>query len=399
MSPPQSLPPSPPAFARAYGLRTTHVFPSTPGASMDELSSLDKEEKEIPFRFPVPKGHLCAPSGVSLDLASEHGSIATIDENLLAFDLQRNPLASCGRKGVFHRAFLPNNVPSSSIPIFVASSTHGRSSSISALCKSPDADLITGWQTPSPLESLLGLSNLTELLFTSDKASRNQGGNTSSCAVDAAPWVHRRALLPTVSRRGKRMLALACLVVFILCVLLLDPFQSEQVKNIARVSLMPMLPVHAWYSIFTKLSRTNENSTLSMISQVSRRRPHSLHKPSLLNSPLSSLFKRLHKTPPTLVPRKGFHDFAARPMTGPSAALGTGWVWHEGEELAALIGVRAQILILRTCRHRKLTPSVSDSFSRAKTRTRFRLWPTGRQLTPVRYLTLWSHRRPALFGR
>jgi hypothetical protein len=217
MSPPQSLPPFPPAFAHpSFGPRTTHMFPSAPGASSADLNaavigSLDAGEEQ-PFRFPVPDGHLAATSSSSSVEHHGAGDASAADESTLPPSSQPSASAASGRKGVFRQAFLPATMSSrssSAAGTHGRTASHGRSSSTAALRKSAESSG-TGWRTHSPSESLLGLSGLVDL----------GGGKRRKSSVgesDAAPWLHRRALLFTVSRRVKRLLALTCLIVLALC--------------------------------------------------------------------------------------------------------------------------------------------------------------------------------------
>ena len=228
MSPPQSLPPSPPTFAHpSFGPRSTHAFPATPGTSAVDLNATfagPTGDEERPFQFTVPEGHLCEPgTSTSLEQSAAADEEDVASASTLPLGSRRASPTGAGRKGVFRQAFFPSSLTSSSEK--GRSPSHGRSSSISALRKSGDGSSSgSGWRTHSPSESLLGLSGIAELVSGDKRGSRSSrkglaGTSNSGEASDAVHWEHRRALLPTVSRRGKRLLALAGMIFFVLCVL------------------------------------------------------------------------------------------------------------------------------------------------------------------------------------
>lgn len=121
-------------------------------------------------------------------------------------------------KGVFKKAFLMD-LPSSGAP-----PSHNRTSSASTRKESK------GWRTHSPSESMLGLSgdltlgvgeSLQGLMrlkggVVGGKKRKGDDGWVAGESESGGRWSHRRALLPTVSRRWRRCLALVVALLFTL---------------------------------------------------------------------------------------------------------------------------------------------------------------------------------------
>lgn len=223
LSPPQSLPPSPPSPRYTHhnaqpslSQRAAHAFPSTPGASpaaqFATFGGAHADEERV-FRFPVPEGHLSAPASGP---ANGDDDDDDVEGAVMVGAARHVVLPSARAKGVFKKAFLADlpalATNASHHPPAARSASHGRSSSVAS-----SSSAAAGRKTHAPSESMLGLTGVGGLSSAGRKVKWRKDADGADDAA-APAWAHRRALLPTVSRRWRRMLALVLLVCFVLCV-------------------------------------------------------------------------------------------------------------------------------------------------------------------------------------